>query len=208
VNAPHKRIVRWIIISALVAAGLAVAFWPRSLPVDIATVSAGPMQITVDDEGETRVVDVFVVSAPTAGRLRRIEAEPGDAVVAGETAVAELEPSESQLLDPRTEAEAKAQLNAATSAAELAQAELEKADVRIVLWQAADVVKVPLTALFRDNGDWALFIARDGRAVKRRVNVGVSNDADAQILDGVAAGEEIIVYPGAGLRDGVRISAR
>ena len=83
--------------------------------------------ITVGDEGETRVVDVFVVSAPITGRLRRVEIEPGDAVTANETVVAEIEPVESNPLDPRTEAEGEALLSAAVSAEALARSELTKA---------------------------------------------------------------------------------
>ena len=43
------------------------------------------MQVTIDEEGETRVRERFVVSAPVAGRLQRIELEPGDPVVRGKT---------------------------------------------------------------------------------------------------------------------------
>lgn len=400
-NARHKRVFLWMLIGLVVATGLSVAFWPRALPVDIDTVDTGRMTLTVGDEGETRVVDVFVVSAPTAGRLRRIEAEPGDPVIAGETIVAEVEPTESQLLDPRTEAEAQAQLNAAISASSLAEAELDKAeaemkfaeaeldrsrelamkgtisqrdldaaerafetskaglgvaqanrqvrryelqqqrsrlmspeeisqhretcacvtllspidgqvlrvlresegfvgageglieignperleilvdllstdavrvsvgdaavienwggadpllarvrrvepfgftktsalgieeqrvnvvldlisprerwqnlghgyqvDVRIVLWEEDGVLKLPLTALFRDEGEWAVFVAERGRAQKRQVEVGISNDEFAQIRGGLAAGERFVVYPGIGLTDGDRVVVR
>ncbi|MDH3600267.1 MAG: HlyD family efflux transporter periplasmic adaptor subunit, partial [Candidatus Tectomicrobia bacterium] len=130
-TANRKRFILWALISALVVVGLLSAFWPRPLAVDIVAVTPGPMVLTVGDEGETRVVDVFTIFAPITGRLRRIEAEPGDAVVAGETLVAEIEPTAPDLLDPRSEAEAKAQLNAATSAESLARAELEKAEAEL-----------------------------------------------------------------------------
>ena len=61
---------------------VAVALWPESMAVDVATVARGPLQVTIDEEGETRVRDRFVVSAPVAGRCR-IELEPGDAVRRG-----------------------------------------------------------------------------------------------------------------------------
>ena len=131
VKSIHKRIALWALIGLVVTAGLASAFWPRALLVDIKAVASGPMLLTIDGEGETQVVDKFVVSAPTSGRLRRIESEPGDVVIAGETIVAELEPSDAQLLDARTEAEAQAQLNAAMSAATLAEAELTRAEAEL-----------------------------------------------------------------------------
>ena len=58
------------------------AMWPKAIEVDVAHGRRGPMQVTVDEDGETRVRDRFVVSAPVAGRLQRIELEPGDTVVA------------------------------------------------------------------------------------------------------------------------------
>ena len=63
------------------------------------------MQVTVDEEGETRVRDRFVVSAPVMGRVQRIELEPGDPVVRGKTVVARLTPAAAPLIDPRTQAE-------------------------------------------------------------------------------------------------------
>mgnify|MGYP001545913273 CR=1 FL=1 len=92
-NAIQKRSVLWAGILSVVVIGLASAFWPRAVLVDLERVAIGHMMSTVGDEGKTRIVDVYVVSAPVTGRLRRIEAEPGDLVVAGETIIAELEPT-------------------------------------------------------------------------------------------------------------------
>jgi len=64
-------------------AALAYAFRPQPVRVDLAEATRGPLTVTVDEEGETRVRDVFVLSAPVAGRARRIEVEAGDEVVAG-----------------------------------------------------------------------------------------------------------------------------
>src|SRR5687767_6120851 len=122
-----KRHIR-LILSVLVVAGIAaVAMWPQSMEVDVATVGRGPMQVTIDEEGETRVRDRFVVSAPVAGRLQRIELEPGDAVVGGTTVVARLTPAASPLLDPRTRAELAAAVEAARAALGQAQAERDRA---------------------------------------------------------------------------------
>lgn len=400
-NFTNKRLLIWGSISLLVLAGLLAAFWPRTLFVDIESVETGPMMLTVGDEGETRVVDVFVVSAPVTGRLRRIETEPGDEVIAGATIIAEIEPTQSDLLDPRTEAEANAQLSAAESAVSLAGAELEKAeaelrfaeselvrsrelaskgtiserdleaaeraydtsraslgvaqanmqvsqyeleraraqlmspsemaqrrklcecininspvdgrvlrvlresegfvqagqglveignperleivvdllsidavkikagdpalidnwggkdvinarvrrvepfgftkvsalgieekrvnvvldiisprqewetlghgyqvDVRIVLWEDDEALKAPLTALFRNGKDWVVFVVEAGKAKKRIVEVGNTTSSEAQILSGLSAGDKIVVYPGEGIDEGIRIAAR
>lgn len=76
---PWKRI---LLVGAGLAAVAALVYvlMPAPLDVDGAVVQAGPMQVTVDDQGETRSHDRFVLSAPVAGRLARIELHDGDAV--------------------------------------------------------------------------------------------------------------------------------
>ncbi|MCG8588015.1 MAG: HlyD family efflux transporter periplasmic adaptor subunit [Proteobacteria bacterium] len=399
--AVRRRIALWGALGILLLAGLVGAFWPQPLAVDLLTVSPGPMVVTVGDEGETRVTDVFVVSAPIAGRARRIEVDPGDLAVANETLLAEIEPSDPLLLDPRSEAQARAQLSAAESAETAARAEVEKAgaelefsrselerarelasngalsdrdleaaeqlhksslaafsmaratlqvrtyeleraraelmspadaesrrkdcecisilspidgrvlrvlresegvvaagdplieigdpgrlevvvdllstdavrvrpgqsallenwggdgalrarvrrvepfgftkvsalgieeqrvnvvldivspradwrrlahgyqvDVRIVLWENDGVIGVPLTALFRSGDGWALFVSESDRAVLRAVQVGHRTDRDAEIVEGLMEGEEIVVYPGEEVEEGARLARR
>jgi HlyD family secretion protein len=96
------------------AAGSALALRPRPVPVDVATVARGPLVVAIEESGSTRVKDRFVVSAPTAGRLSRLELEPGDAVREGDS-LAEIAPALSPLLDERSRAEAEARLGAALS---------------------------------------------------------------------------------------------
>jgi len=77
----QRRVLVWIGLAAAVAIGLVYAFWPRALPVDLTTAARGSLRVTIDEEGETRVRERFVVSAPVVGRLLRIELDPGDPVV-------------------------------------------------------------------------------------------------------------------------------
>jgi HlyD family secretion protein len=122
-----KRHIR-LILGILVVAGIvAVAMWPQSMEVDVVTAARGPMVVTIDEEGETRVRDRFVVSAPVTGRLQRIELEPGDVVTRGKTILARLTPAESPLLDPRTRGELAAAVEAARAAIGQAQAERDRA---------------------------------------------------------------------------------
>jgi len=76
----HIRNGKLLAGAALVGALLVAGFWPSAAPVDLAPAEKGPLRVTVDEEGETRVRDRFVVSAPVAGRVLRIELEPGDPV--------------------------------------------------------------------------------------------------------------------------------
>jgi HlyD family secretion protein len=118
----------WSTVGALLAGGLAYAFWPRPIPADFGTVTRGPMQVTVGDEGRTRVKDAFVVSAPLAGRLRRIELKAGDAVETGKTVVASIRPTDPTFLDIRARRQAEAGINAAEDARDLAAAEVRRAE--------------------------------------------------------------------------------
>jgi HlyD family secretion protein len=122
----QRRLVFWGGISAVLAGALFYAFRPQPIPVDLAEVKRGPLLVTVDEEGETRVRDVFVLSAPVAGRARRIEVEAGDEVVAGETAVAEIEPVDPDLLDVRSEREARADLQRSQAELDFARGELAR----------------------------------------------------------------------------------
>ncbi len=400
-SAHRKRILLWGVLGLTLVVTLIWAFIPSPIPVDIIALQAGEMTVTVDEEGETRVRDVFVLSAPISGRALRIGAEVGDEVKAQQTLIAEIEPIDPTLLDPRSEAQARADIrtaeanlvlakasvkeaqveldfaqselqrarklraDAVISARELEdkersqqarqaaletavanrkarQAELERAraqlispteareknsdcscvpirapvdgrilkilhksegvvsageplveigdpadleivadllssdavkvesgqrviienwggdnplegvvrrvepfgftkvsalgieeqrvnviidftspreewsriahgfqvDVSIVLWQGKGVLKLPLTALFRDNSNWAVFVDDDGVAAKRQVKLGRRTGLEAEILEGLKAGERIVEHPGDKIADGVAIEAR
>jgi HlyD family secretion protein len=121
----HKNI--RLFAGALVVGTLAaVAMWPEAMAVDTATVARGPLQVTIDEDGETRVRDRFVITAPVAGRLQRIELEPGDRVLQG-AVVVKLAPLDAPLLDPRSRAELAAAAGAAEQAVGQARAEHDRA---------------------------------------------------------------------------------
>ncbi len=400
-TAHGKRLLMWTLAALILVIGLAWAFTPRPVRVDLVTALQGSMVVTVDEEGETRVHDIFTLSAPVAGRIRRIEAHPGDAVVADETILAQIEPGDPTFLDPRGEAQARAAIHAAEAARTLAAAEVDQAEAefefarselsrarelvadgtisrrelddaerahkttraslattraalqmrkfeleraraqlvsptetqarhgececvpitapvsgrvlnvadqservigagesimqigdpadmeivvdflsadavqieagqrviienwggaqplsgrvqrvepfgftkisalgieeqrvnvvidfvsaadqwqrlghgyqveaRVVLWEGEAVLTVPLTALFRQDGDWALFVEHEGRAELRRIEMGQSNGLVAEITAGLAAGDRVIVHPSDRVVDGVRIVTR
>ena len=82
--------------------GLVIALRPAPVQVDLTTVTHGPLRVTVDEEGKARVKEVFVVSAPVSGKLRRSPFDPGDRVVKDETVIAVIEPAAPIFLDVRT----------------------------------------------------------------------------------------------------------
>ncbi len=130
-NIPKQRIIFWSVIGGIFLIAMIFAFKPRPVPADIGIIETGPMRTSINEEGETRVEDVYTLSSPIAGHLRRIELEVGDKVVEEETVVAKIEPLDSSFLDPRSEAQARAGVNKAESALNLAQAELKQAQVEL-----------------------------------------------------------------------------
>ena len=393
----RKLLVVGIIV--VVVSATVYGFLPKPVEVDLVAVSRGPLQVTIEEEGRTRLKDRFVISAPTAGYLRRIEAKVGDPVRNGQT-VATLEPVRSQALDPRRRAEteaavlaaqaglaaamekakvaqtdadyiekrgarfanlyakgsvakdqldqiqadlkkAKAAQDAAKAAVDGARAELERVkstlqsfpaagreggqgamtvaspvggavlrvyresegavgvgdplmeigntkslEVRVevlsadavkigkgtpvlfkrwggegtltgvvrlvepagftkvsslgveeqrvlviaditapperwrslgdgyrleahfVIWEGKDVLQIPAGALFRSGKEWAVFVAENGKANLRRVEVGQRNGLTAQILSGLKEGDRVITHPDDAVSDGVQIRAR
>jgi HlyD family secretion protein len=400
VNANSKRIVMWAAIVAIIVIALALSFAPRPVMVDLVEVEPGPLVVTLDEEGETRVHDVYTLSAPVAGRVQRIVSHVGDPVTANETVLAQIEPGDPSFLDPRSEAQARAAIQAAAAARDLAAAAVNDADAqyefaraeyarmqelivegsvskrdldtaerdfkarragldtaraalqirnyelelaraqlvsplqtqgssescdcipitapvsgrvlqiadrservvregdmlmqigdprdleivvdylsmdavkieagqrviidnwggevplegrvrliepfgflkvsalgieeqrvnviidfasdegwerlghgyqvesKVVLWDADDILTVPLTALFRDGENWALFVEEDGRAGLRHVEAGRRNGIIAEIRDGLKAGERVVAHPSDRVADGVRIAGR
>lgn len=389
--------VLWWGAALAVAAAIVFALRPGATPVDFATVTRGPLQVTIDEEGETRVRYRYVVSAPVPGRVLRIDLEPGDPVQASDTVVATFEPADPVPLDARARAELEAQAAAAEAAlgrartegerarteltfaeeelerytqlaengivprerldqaqlraglardgvaaaefaASTAQHELEVArasllvggtdtrgtsltlrspidgvvlrrlreseavvpagetllelgnldtleivsdmlstdavrvepgqpviidrwgggapmqgtvrrvepggftkisalgveeqrvnvivdfddrkdaasklgdgyrvEVRVIVWQADDTLKVPISSLFRHEGSWAVFTVEEGRAVVTPIQIGERSDLEAQVLGGVADGERIIEYPGDTIDPGTMVEER
>jgi HlyD family secretion protein len=391
-----RRRIAFGVIAAALAWGLYSGFRPQPVVVEFGEAVRAPMRVTIEQEGRTRVVDRYVVTAPVGGYARRITLEAGDAVEAGTPLVA-LEPQRSEVLDARRRAEAEARVAAAQAntgaveqrvlaaeaAAELAQRELRRlralrasghvsaeavdraaaedrraaaelrsanfgvatarheleaartalgyaaaggsgepvvvrapvagrvlriprksegpvaegqalleigdpralevevdvlsADaVRIspgsrvlferwggdgalegrvrviepsgftkvsalgveeqrvwvivdfsspaaqwarlgdayrveasfIVWEEADVLQIPASAVFRDGDGWAAFVAEDGRAARRRVELGQRTGLVAQVVAGIREGERVIVHPDDRLRDGVEVTER
>jgi len=110
-----KRSIILAALAVVVIGGLVLAFRPRPVPVDVFVTTRGPLTVTVEEEGKTRVIDRYVVSAPVSGFARRIELDVGDAVTRGHQLLT-LEPLRSDVLDPRSRAEAEARVQAARAA--------------------------------------------------------------------------------------------
>lgn len=132
---PLKRKV-WIIVGTLVVvAALVYGLMPAPMEVETAKAQTGPMMVTVDEEGKTRVKERFVLSAPVSGYMRRAAFDVGDAVRKGQVVV-ELEPLRPEELDPRSRAVAEATAEAAFST--VGSAEHEEAARKTEAWLARE----------------------------------------------------------------------
>jgi HlyD family secretion protein len=83
-----------------------------------------------------------------------------------------------------------------------------RVEARIVTWEEADVLKVPAGALFRHEGDWAVFRIMAGRVALRPVRVGQGNGLETQILEGLQEGDQVVLYPSDRLANGVAVTPR
>lgn len=119
-----------LLVALGVVGAIVFAFRPQPVAVDLAEVVLGPLEVTVDEDGRTRIRDRYVVSAPLNGQLQRIELDAGDAVAAGETVVAVLEPVDPALLDARENLESEARVRRAQAVLERTGPELDAALAR------------------------------------------------------------------------------
>lgn len=83
-----------------------------------------------------------------------------------------------------------------------------RVEAEIDLWDGDAVIRLPVSALFRDGASWAVFVATNGKVARRRVEIGHRNGEDAEVISGVAAGERVIAYPSDTLVEGAAVVAR
>jgi HlyD family secretion protein len=117
---------KWVAGGALALVVAVLVAMPKRVDVQVAEVALGPLEVTLDEEGETRVRERFLVSAPIAGKVERIGLEPGDRVVAADTVIATFRPSAPVLLDARARAEALASAESSEAAVGRVRAERER----------------------------------------------------------------------------------
>jgi HlyD family secretion protein len=83
-----------------------------------------------------------------------------------------------------------------------------RVEARIVTWESPEVLKIPGSATFRAGEGWSVFVVEEGRARQRAIEIGHRNQAEAEILNGISAGEVVILYPPNQLREGVGVQTQ
>lgn len=83
-----------------------------------------------------------------------------------------------------------------------------RVEVRIVVWATDDTLTVPSSALFREGDSWSVFVVEDGRVRRLPVVAGHNNGLQAEILEGLVEGQQVVLYPAPSLEDGSRVARR
>ena len=109
-----------ILLTVMIVAALGYGFWPQPLWVEAATVTRQSLRVTIEAEGKTRLIDRYVLSAPVAGYLHRIDWKIGDGIRQGQP-LAMIDPLPSEVLDPRRRAQAEARVAASEASLQAAR---------------------------------------------------------------------------------------
>jgi HlyD family secretion protein len=83
-----------------------------------------------------------------------------------------------------------------------------RVEVRVVVEERRDVLKVPTSSLFRREDDWAAFVVEGGRAAIRALEIGSNNGLEAEVQSELREGDEVVVHPSEDIVDGARVARR
>ncbi|WP_461061329.1 efflux RND transporter periplasmic adaptor subunit [Silanimonas algicola] len=185
---PLRPRTRWLALAAAAFVVILVLawWWPRALPVDAVTVGRGDVASSVVDLGETRVREPYVITAPVAGRLRRVALDVGDPVAEG-AVLAWIDPASSTPLDARTRASLEAALRQARStrdrAGAHAQLAAEEAERTARLWAQRLVSEQTHRA--------AQLMRREAEAERAAADAGVAR-IEAELAESQAGGSAAV----------------
>lgn len=157
------------LVAIFIIAALVWGFWPRPVLVETAAVNYAPLTVSIEEEGRTRVIDRYTIAAPVDGVACRVDLDVGDRVEKGQVLL-NIAPLESQVLDPRSRAEAEARVAAANAALLAAKDEAEAAKANADFY-AAEIKRMrPLAergAISREALDRAEMQRRSASAAQR-----------------------------------------
>ena len=83
-----------------------------------------------------------------------------------------------------------------------------RVEAKIIIWESADALKAPSSALFRHGEGWSVFVIEDGRAHRREVETGHRSQFEVEILNGVEEGDQIILHPSNQIAEGGSVEVR
>lgn len=84
-----------------------------------------------------------------------------------------------------------------------------RVDTRIVIWQGKNILKTPISSLFRcDQSAWCVFVVEQDKARQRQIRIGYRSDREAEVKQGLQPGETVILYPTEQIKEGIQVSSR
>ena len=164
-----------ILIFVLLTAVLIWGFWPNPILVEVVSAKVAPLTVTIEEEGRTRVIDRYVIAAPVNGVTCRQQLKVGDKVTQGQVLLG-ITPLESQVLDPRSRAQAEARLASAESSLRAAQeqARAAAATARLAIIERNRLQPLADKGLIsRDVLDKAITAEQTSAAAKRSADFSV-----------------------------------
>lgn len=112
----------WTLVAVGIVVAAALALMPKTIDVETVLVEQGRLRVSVQEDGKTRIREKYIISAPVAGRLSRIELKPGDEVSYDGSLLAVIVPADPAMLDARAQAQARARVDQARAAVKRSQA--------------------------------------------------------------------------------------
>jgi HlyD family secretion protein len=134
-KAPSPRMLVLIAVVLLGGGALAWMMRPQAVPVETAQVTRGPLETWIEEQGRTRVREIYDISAPLAGQTEREELHAGDPVQKGQIVVL-IRPAAPPLIDARSRQEFTTAAQAAQASVRLAEADLKRAQAELTLADA------------------------------------------------------------------------
>lgn len=181
------------LVLLVLAVAIAVATRKPAVEVEMAQVTRGPLSVTVSDLAETRVRDLYMVSAPVTGELLRVPLKPGARVVAGRTVLARIQPVSPGPLDARTVAQIEANIRTLGAQQQAARARVDEANAALLL---ADR-QLGRIAQLHQHGFATLAALDEARAARDRARAGVrsAREAENAARESIAAARAGLIAP-------------
>ncbi|HVA56367.1 MAG TPA: HlyD family efflux transporter periplasmic adaptor subunit [Gemmatimonadaceae bacterium] len=168
-----------------------------------------PAGTALMDVGDPRDLEVVVDVLSSDAQGVRVGApmfvHVGEGVAPVTATVTRIEPAAFTKLSPLGVQEQRVNVHGAFASAPAALGDAYQVSVSIVLWQGADVLRVPGSALVAADGGWRVFRVRGGRAESVAVVVGHRGMSAVEVVSGLAAGDTVVARPNDLVRDGVRV---
>src|SRR5258708_2320506 len=125
-----RRAIMLLVILGIVGM-IAYGFMPQPVPIDLARATVGPLRVTVDQEGKTRIKDRYLIASPLCGQLASINWKPGAEIKRRKHILASIQPRETEFLDPSAQAQAQARVKMHESMRAKADASVRQMKVKL-----------------------------------------------------------------------------